>query len=287
MRPVVTSLEKDQLGQAWRLLKEDPIVNLLALYHLERVLSASPPEGMSLLGAWKPEASSSWWRRGRRVLCGFALVTPGGLALPWSSTPEEAWALGQRVGPRRHIVMLLGRRETCDAFFDGLDRSVPPRIRYDQRLYTCAEPPKGPGIGGFRTAEPRDLDTLCYQGTAMMLEDLGFDPAAANPDAHRRGVLARIEAGLTWVVEQDGEIIFKIDAGGWTDACIMVGGTYVPPHRRNQGIATRSMRTLLEWLLNHHGMVALHVNEANPPAVQVYQEAGMRRADALRLIMPD
>jgi predicted GNAT family acetyltransferase len=44
------------------------------------------------------------------------------------------------------------------------------------------------------------------------------------------------------------------------------------------------MEELCRRLLRRHGVVTLHVNEANLPAVRVYENAGFERQASFRLI---
>ena len=118
----------------------------------------------------------------------------------------------------------------------------------------------------------------------MEEEDLGRNPALTDPAAHQAVVIERIRSGRTWVLVREDEIVFQINVGTRGPAGCQVGGTYVPPPHRGKGYATLGMSELCRRLVPAHRRVTLHVNEANTPAVALYERTGFRRAHALRLI---
>lgn len=117
----------------------------------------------------------------------------------------------------------------------------------------------------------------------MEVEDLGRSPLS-DPEAHEAAVRERIRNGKTWVIERDGRIVFQINVGTATALGCQVGGTWVPRDLRGAGLATAGMRELCRRLLKRHPYVSLHVNEANTPAVRVYENAGFVRSAPYRLI---
>ena len=61
-------------------------------------------------------------------------------------------------------------------------------------------------------------------------------------------------------------------------------GTWVPPGFRGHGYATEGVRALCQRLLDDHPVITLHVNEANHPAVRVYEKVGFVRTSPFRLL---
>lgn len=278
-------LELEHLAEARALARTGGPSNILAVNLLDQVISAGSMEGLHAWGTWATRPRRIRFVPGRRALTGFVLITGGGLTLPFATDPEDAWALGRATRSYFAVGMVLALREMGDHFWAGFGMES-PRLWYDQRLFVGDRPSRGPMPQGFRLAVPEDLDVLISSNSEMMLEDLGFDPAGLDADQHRRSILKRIEREQTYVVAQEGQILFKIDVGAWSEDGVMVGGTYVPPAWRNQGVATRAMRALQHVLLESHPRVVLHVNERNAPAMRVYRAAGMVPTDAMRLVMP-
>ena len=80
--------------------------------------------------------------------------------------------------------------------------------------------------------------------------------------------------------------MFQVNVGATHARGCQVGGTWVPRADRGRGLASAGVAATCRWLLARYPRVTLHVNEANGPAVRVYEKAGFRRDAAFRLIIP-
>lgn len=250
-------------------LLEAPSVNLFLLGYLDAV----------------PIARSTWYgvTDGDHV-GGVVLLVPGRLAVPWSVDPDHARALGATLRGRHAPCMMVGPREACDALWSAwADASTPLDRWHDQRLYVCERALPSEPLAGFRRAHLGDLDVLVAQSAAMEWEDVGRRVLARDPVGYRAIVQRRVESGQTWVVERQGALLFQINVGTVTRWGVQVGGTFVPPEHRGQGMATAGMTELCRRLLLRHRAVTLHVHEANTAAVRAYERAGFVRDAAYRL----
>lgn len=279
VRPVLPS-ERPAL-QA--LLLQDPLPNLflLSLIEHEAVVGESPRG--TFYGLWEEQRTRGGLPR--RELAATVYVSPTGLVVPWCPWIEHAAVMGRHIAQHHNTQLLIGPRAASDSLWQASDREELVRTRYDQRLYVARSASPGPVIDGLRKARDDDAADLAAFSSRMMLEDLGFDPAIHNPRGHVTAVLERIREGRTWVVEQDGVLVFKIDLGSTCSEGAMVGGTYVVPRLRQRGVCGRAMRGVLLDLLDRHPCVTLHLNEANTAAVGCYERAGFRRDIAMRLMV--
>ncbi|MFH1468932.1 MAG: GNAT family N-acetyltransferase [Pseudomonadota bacterium] len=279
VRPVLP-VERPELRA---LLAQDPLVNLYLLSTLEQgSLAGDSPRGM-FYGLWERDPLGSVTARSE--LAAVAYASPGGLVVPWAPWSEHAFSLGHYLSSRHVIQLLIGPRLATDALWDGYGRSGRVRTRFDQRLYVCREAAPGPIADGLRLAREEDIHVVGRFASRMMLEDLGYDPAQVSPKAHAQAVRRRIQEGRTWVVERHGELVFKIDLGSTSAEGATVGGTFVVPSLRGQGICGRAMRGVAKALLHSHPVVTLHLNEANAPAIGCYAAAGFVRDAAMRLMV--
>jgi hypothetical protein len=136
---------------------------------------------------------------------------------------------------------------------------------------------------GFRPARPKDWQRIVVNASLMEEEDLGHTPFKDNPRAFGEAVQRRIEREVTWVIERDGEIVFQINIGTQTTWGAQLGGTFVPRKFRGQGLAKAGTAAIVRHLLKTTRQVTLHVNEANLPAVAVYERVGFRPYARFRL----
>lgn len=250
------------------LLHDDPVLNLFLLGFL----------------AVHPMDRAWWYGVGPDRLEGVVLVLPGRLAVPWCPSEHHAAALGELLRQLHRPCMMVGPRAATDAIWGTWAAGRRPVRSYDQRLYvlrSCDPPPR---LEGFRRAVPADALQVARLASAMELEDLGMDPADESASAHRSAVQDRIGSGRTWVVERDGEIVFQVNVGTTSRLGCQIGGTYVPPAHRGRGLATAGVRATCAFLLQRYPLVTLHVNEANPSAVRVYEKCGFARSSPMRLL---
>jgi hypothetical protein len=279
VRPIVP-IERPELRA---LLSRDPLINLFLLSMLEHDgLPGEGPRGM-FYGLWERDPLGGAPERSELVATVY--VSPGGLVVPWAPWSEHAFSLGRYLASRHVIQLLIGPRQAADGLWEGYGRSGHVRTRFDQRLYLCRQPTPGPIADGLRLAREEDTGVVGCFASRMMLEDLGYDPAQISPRAHAQAVRRRIQEGRTWVVERHGELIFKIDLGSTCSEGATVGGTYVVPALRGQGLCGRAMRGVTTALLHRHCVVALHLNEANTPAIGCYSAVGFVRDAAMRLMV--
>jgi GNAT superfamily N-acetyltransferase len=253
------------------LLEQDEVINLFLLGFLQT-----------------HPVDRAWWYGvldGDRVLA-TVLVLPGRLAVPYCPEPSDAARLGEHLYHLHRPSLLVGPREASDALWKRWTRDRRPTRAHDQRLYVLDAAPAGDDPPGFRRASYTDWPAVADLSAAMELEDLGIDPAADNPLLHNQVVRERVNAGRTWIIERDGEILFQVNVGTTNVVGCQIGGTYVPPRHRGRGLAKVGIAALGRRLLARYPRVTLHVNEANVPAVRVYEHVGYRRDAAFRLITP-
>ncbi len=250
------------------LLEEDLVVNLF----LMGFLAAHPMDRAWWVGAIQDEK-----------IIGCLLMLPGRLVVPYAPNPGVATLLGRALKGAWPPSLLVGPRVACDQIWEAWGAPVTPMRWYDQRLYTCREPSEEVAAPDLRPARDDEWDQVAAHAARMEREDIGLDPRADDPALHTSVVQERIRAGRTWVIDRGGEIVFQINVGTATPWGCQVGGTWVPPEHRGQGLATAGVSALTKHLLKEHQLVTLHVNEANTPAVRCYERNGFQRNAAYRL----
>jgi ribosomal protein S18 acetylase RimI-like enzyme len=256
-------LGSDDEAAIEELLQADPVANLFLLALLDQGPALWPWYGV----------------RGddeRLVAVAVALPT---LVVPYATDPAYAAAIGVALRSVLTPDLLVGPRDDVDALLAAWTDAV-PAVFYDQRLYVLDVEP-APRDSGVRRAGLEHVGQVAELSAAMDREDLGRGPADAR--VHRAVVTDRIVDGRTWIAEREGRIVFLVHVGTRHHLGCQVGGTYVHPAHRGQGLATACMADVGRALLARHPLVTLHVNEANLPAVRVYEKVGFRRARPFRL----
>lgn len=251
------------------LLEQDRVVNLFLLGMIGSV----------------PMDRVHWYGRvdGDRLRAA-ALVLPGRLCVPYAPDRDDASELARHLDRREAPCMSVGPRGAVDALWEAWGRRARPVRVHDQRLYVLrSRPPHGPDLR-VRRARHEDWPVVARYARMMEIEDIGRDPAEEDPRAHDRVVQDRIAAGRTWVLEDEGEIVFVINTGTTVPWGCQVGGTYVPVPHRGRGWAKLGTAEVCARLMAAYPLVTLHVNESNAPAVRAYERVGFQRDAAFRLI---
>lgn len=202
------------------------------------------------------------------------------LVVPWG-TAAAGEVLGRALAPFHGARSIVGPREVSDATWRAMG-DQPCRIRYEQRLFVCVHPSGGPALD-VRRARPDELELMVDWSVRMNEEDLGEQPWTANQASFAEGVARRVHSGQILVAARAGRPVFKVDVGTRLPDGVQVGGTFVPPELRGQGIATTAMRAVCADLLRHHRQVVLHANEENAGAVKAYKAAGFLASAPMRL----
>ena len=180
--------------------------------------------------------------------------------------------------------MVLGCRKATDAFLLGLGCTT-YKTFYDQRIYSCSKilPRALSDSLHFQRANSSHLAQIVDLSARMMLEDLGKDPREKSEQQYRETIRRRILEGRSFIGIRSNQIVFLLDLGTNGPRGCQIGGTYVPPLYRNQGIATQGMHYWTSRLLKKYGLVTLHVNEANLPAIRCYERIGFCKGSPYRL----
>ena len=254
---------------------------------MERLLARDPVTNLFLVGflAVHP-VDRSWWYGVGDPVRALVLVLPGRLAVPYAPDPGDADPLGRHLRAQHVPSMIVGPRAASDRLWAHWTGDRATRRRYDQRLYDIESPPAGEDPPGFRVAAPTEWARVAQHAARMEIEDIGVDPRADNPRLHDAVVQERVRAGRTLVIDRGGELVFQVNIGTSHRTGAQIGGTYVPPAHRGRGLAKDGVAATVRRVLRTHPRVTLHVNEANLPAVRVYERVGFDRGAAFRLLVP-
>jgi ribosomal protein S18 acetylase RimI-like enzyme len=263
------------------LLEGDPVHNVFLLGVLHEIGLRGHP------GAW----ASRFYGIERHGRLAATMFAPGRLVVPYIGEEDLAASAADRLGSDAvSIHMIVGERRSVDALWHRWRAGRPVRARtfFDQHLYAL-EPGdvRGPDAPGLRPATADDLGPVVQASVAMSVEDIGYDPAERDPESYRRRILRLVAEGRIWIITEGDELRFKINVGPRSPQGVQIEGTYVPPRLRGKGLATAGVATASRRLLDELPRVALHVNEANQPAVRLYERVGFRRAVPYRLIVVD
>jgi predicted GNAT family acetyltransferase len=210
-------------------------------------------------------------------------------SLCWSSAnlvPVEAddTALGfyaDRVRRwRRHCASILGPAEQVAELWRQLSGAWGPArsVRADQPLMSTQTLPSELGLELDQRVRPARVDEvdLVLPAAAHMFEaEIGYAPYSGSGAAYRSALLALIDRAHTWVVVEDGRVVFKADVGSVALGCAQLQGVWLAPSLRGQGLAVPLMASVVEQVMQTRAKwVTLYVNDFNAAARATYRRVG-------------
>jgi ribosomal protein S18 acetylase RimI-like enzyme len=205
---------------------------------------------------------------------GVALVGHATLMETVSDRALHALAKVARECPYTHMIM--GERERITDFWANYSETGRnPRLACRELLLElqipgCSEQ----SVAGLRQATENELDLVMVIQAQLAFDESGINPMEADPSGFRRRCLRRIRQGRTWVLFQDGKLVFKADVISETREVIYLEGIWVADYKRNDGLGTRCMSELSAKLLSSAKSLCLLTNELNTTALAFYRNCG-------------
>ena len=129
----------------------------------------------------------------------------------------------------------------------------------------------------LRLATADDLEELLTVHAGLVFDESGVNPLEVDPEGFRERYLRRVEQGRTWIVTENGRLLFKAEVYAETPQVTYLEGIYVAPERRGSGHGLRCLSQLTRTLLDRSDSVCLLVDELNVAARSFYHKAGYRQ----------
>ncbi|GGB86458.1 acetyltransferase [Knoellia flava TL1] len=201
--------------------------------------------------------------------------------VPVETTAAERVMYAERMRRwRGRIASLLGPREEVVDLWDDLEPhwGQPRAVRAHQPMLSTSTPPSALGIEldmRVRPARADEVDIVLPAAAHMFTAEIGYPPYTGSPRSYRGSLAALIARGHTWVVVEDGEVVFKTDIGSLALGCAQLQGVWLAPHLRGQGLAVPMIASVMEQVMAGPApLVSLYVNDFNAPALATYDRLG-------------
>ncbi len=216
------------------------------------------------------------YRNAQGQLEGVALIGHATLVETRSEHALQAFANVAQSCSTTH--MILGEQERIEEFWSfyqqgGQERRLAARellfeLRWPIQVHEAEV--------GLRLATLNELDLVVPVQAEMAFEESGVNPLEQDPDGFRQRCARRIEQGRTWILVQDGQLLFKADVIADTSEVIYLEGVWVSEAGRGNGYGVRCMSQLSKELLNRTKAISLLVDENNKRAQTFYKKCGYK-----------
>ncbi|HEX8649925.1 MAG TPA: GNAT family N-acetyltransferase [Pyrinomonadaceae bacterium] len=216
------------------------------------------------------------YRNAEGELEGVALIGHATLIEARTTRSLEAFARKAQQGTRAHMIM--GEQERIEGFWNCYsDEGQKMRRACRELLFELHWPVEARNdVTGLRQATLADLDLVKPVQAQMAFEESGVNPMESDPIGFTMRCARRIEQGRTWVLVENGKLIFKAEVMSETPEVSYLEGIHVDEQERGQGLGLRCLSQLTRTLLRRTRSLCILVNEQNTAAHSFYRQAGFK-----------
>lgn len=129
-------------------------------------------------------------------------------------------------------------------------------------------------VSKLRLATTADLELIVPVHAELALAESGIDPREKDAAGFTERCARRIEQGRTWVLTEDGQLIFKAEVASTSPQTTYLEGVWVKPERRGAGYGQSCMSQLARLLMWRAKSLCLFVNDDSDAARRFYRQAG-------------
>ncbi|MBM6404712.1 GNAT family N-acetyltransferase [Phycicoccus sp. CSK15P-2] len=212
--------------------------------------------------------------------------------VPVGTTEDDRPLFAERLRRwRGRCASVFGPREEVIGLWRHLEPSWGPAraMRAHQPLLVADLPPSALGVEPdprVRPARPDEVDLVLPAAEHMFTAEIGYPPYRGSSRGYRASLAGLVARGHTFVVVEDGEVIFKTDIGSLAQGCAQLQGVWVTPRLRRQGLAVPMLAAVLEQMMAGDApVVSLYVNDFNAAARATYDRLGFREVGEFATVL--
>ncbi|HYO86745.1 MAG TPA: GNAT family N-acetyltransferase [Dermatophilaceae bacterium] len=263
----VRSLRTADRDEALDLCARDPAANV---YVAARILETDLDRGSGSLLGYYP---------GRRLE---ALCWVASNVVPVGGDEAATRAFAERLRRQRsRTSSIFGPADQVGQLWEQLRQpwGAPLDVRANQPLMMVApdQPITVAGDERVRLATADDVPLVVPAAAAMFTEEIGYPPYAdrVSHSGYWSSVRALVARGHTFVVIENGRLVFKADLGSVAVGACQVQGVWVDPGYRRRGLSAPAMAAVVELARRDVApLVTLYVNDYNTAALAAYRRVG-------------
>jgi GNAT superfamily N-acetyltransferase len=216
---------------------------------------------------------------------GIALIGHTTLLESRSDDALLAFALMARISETPiHIMMSDG--DTTEKFWKHFaNANQAPRLVCTELLFELNFPfPVQDCKWDVRPAKVDELDQIAEAHAEVAFIESGVNPLEKDREGFLKRTKRRIEKERTFVVFENGKLVFKADIIAETSDVAYLEGIYVAPEYRGQGVAPSCLSKLSLELLNRVQHICLLSNVEFKGAHRSFLKAGFKNTDCCQTI---
>ena len=225
------------------------------------------------------------YRGSNGSLEGVALIGHTTLIEARSDDSLLAFALAAKVSETPlHIMMADGN--TIEKFWKFYaDANQKPRLTCTELLFELNFPFLVQKCKwDVRNAKAAEIEQIAEAHAEVAFIESGVNPLEKDREGFLRRTLKRIEKGRTFVVFENGKLVFKADIVAETSDVVYLEGIYVAPEYRGQNVGSDCLAELSLQLMDRVANICLLSNVEFKGAHRSFAKAGFKHTDSCQTI---
>ena len=210
----------------------------------------------------------------------------GGLVIPSACSLSAITELARSLSTTVTLKACIGEKLLVDVLVQNLGGQV--KFSKTQRLYSVSADDLGPFTNPLlRVATEADLERLVPLAAACVKEMHERDPLVDDPVGFPMRVKQRVMTKRTYVLEENGELIFKLDVGSRSQFGAELEGVFTTPASRGKGVATLCLGQISRFLLSSLPRLTVRVDDSNSAFASLARKVGYVGGRAQRFVWGD
>lgn len=197
----------------------------------------------------------------------------GGLLVPSASSPIHIGDIAKKLKDKLTVRSIVGEQSVVDAIIKHF--SLSPQFARVQKLFSVSPNDLGPFTNPLlRPAVDIDLPELIPMAAECVKEMHHRDPLVEDKEGFELRVKQRVQAQRTYVLDEKGKIVFKLDVGSRSQFGAELEGIYTAPEHRNRGHATLCLGQISRFLMSSLPRLTVRVDEETPHFASIAKKVG-------------
>jgi uncharacterized protein len=207
----------------------------------------------------------------------------GGLVVPSASSPIHIGDIAKKLAGKIDIRSAIGEQSVIDSLIRHF--SVTPKFLKAQKLFSVSPNDLGPFTNPLlRLATDGDLAQLIPMAAACVKEMVHRDPLEEDSVGFELRVRQRVHSGRTYVLEEKGRLVFKLDVGSRSQFGAELEGLYTAPAQRHHGHATLCLGQISRFLMSSLPRLTVRIDDESPEFANIARKVGYLQGRAQKLL---
>lgn len=184
----------------------------------------------------------------------------GGLVVPSASSPVHIGDIAKKLAGKIDVRSAIGEQSVIDSMIRYF--SLTPKFIKSQKLFSVSPNDLGPFTNPLlREANVADLPQLVPMAAACVKEMVKRDPLEEDSVGFELRVRQRVQSHRTYVLEEKGKLVFKLDVGSRSQFGAELEGLYTAPDERYHGHATLCLGQISRFLMSSLPRLTVRIDD--------------------------